>query len=56
MENILKKKNVFDTDGSNLLDILAIDYIDVNNTFTNNIVEIYKVLVLKLQERLSLMN
>ena len=39
-----KEKWVLDTDGSNLLDVLALDYIDVNNTFTNNIVEIYKVL------------
>ena len=38
------EKWVLDTDGSNLLDVLALDYIDVNNTFTNNIVEIYKVL------------
>ena len=39
-----KEKWVLDTDGSNLLDVLALDYIDANNTFTNNIVEIYKVL------------
>ena len=39
-----KEKWVLDTDGTNLIDILALDYIDVNNTFTNNIVEIYKVL------------
>ena len=33
-----------DTVGTNLLDILSLDYIDVNRTFSNNIIEIYKVL------------
>ena len=33
-----------DTDGSNLLDILSLDYIDRRNTFSNNIVEMYNVL------------
>jgi DNA-directed RNA polymerase beta' subunit len=35
---------VLDTIGSNLLDILAIDFIDANRTFSNDIVEIYEVL------------
>ena len=35
---------VLDTIGSNLLDVLALDYIDKNNTITNNIIEVYKVL------------
>jgi len=33
-----------DTVGSNLLDILALDYIDSTRTFTNNIIEIYNIL------------
>ena len=41
-----KKKEIWvlDTVGSNLLKILALDNIDVNNTVTNNIQEIYRVL------------
>ena len=35
---------VLDTVGSNLLDILALDYIDVNKTYTNDIQEIKHVL------------
>ena len=35
---------VLDTIGSNLLNVLSLDYIDKNNTITNNIVEVYKVL------------
>ena len=35
---------VLDTVGTNLLDVLALDYIDVNRTFTNDIQEIYRVL------------
>ena len=35
---------VLDTIGTNLLDILGIDYIDANKTFSNDIVEIYNVL------------
>jgi DNA-directed RNA polymerase II subunit RPB1 len=35
---------VLDTVGSNLLDILALDYINVNRTTSNNITEIYNVL------------
>ena len=39
-----KESWVLDTVGSNLIDILSLDYVDVNKTFTNNIVEMYKVL------------
>ena len=35
---------VLDTVGSNLLDILALDFIDYTRTTTNNIIEIYNVL------------
>ena len=35
---------VLDTVGSNLLDILAIDFIDPTRTITNNIVEIHNIL------------
>lgn len=35
---------VLDTVGTNLLDLLALDYIDINRTFTNDIQEINKVL------------
>jgi len=35
---------VLDTVGTNLLDILSLDYIDVNRTVTNDIQEIYRVL------------
>ena len=35
---------MLDTVGSNLLDILALDYIDSTRTFTNNIIEIYNIL------------
>ena len=35
---------VLDTDGTNLQDILALDYIDCEHTFSNNIVEMYSVL------------
>ena len=34
---------VLDTDGSNLLDVLALDYIDVNRTFSNDIIEMHDV-------------
>ena len=52
VQNIMKKENsyenveswVLDTDGTNLLDMLSIDYIDRENTFSNNIVEMYNVL------------
>ena len=53
---MLKKKNwVLDTDGSNLMDILALNYIDTNKTITNNIVEIYKVLGIE-AARIAIMN
>jgi len=35
---------VVDTVGTNLLDLLGLDYIDVNRTYTNDIQEIYRVL------------
>jgi DNA-directed RNA polymerase II subunit RPB1 len=35
---------VLDTVGSNLVDILGLDYIDNTRTFSNNVVEIYDVL------------
>ena len=41
-----KKKEIWvlDTVGTNLLDLLSLDYIDVNRTYTNDIQEIYSVL------------
>ena len=43
--NYVKKDNwVLDTVGSNLMDILALDYIDTKRTISNNIVEVYKTL------------
>jgi len=43
---VYKKQDIWvlDTVGTNLLDILGIDYIDNNRTFSNDIVEIYNVL------------
>ena len=35
---------VLDTVGTNLLDILGLDYIDTNETVSNSIIEIYKIL------------
>ena len=35
---------VLDTVGTNLIDILGLDYIDVNKTISNSIIEVYKVL------------
>ncbi len=35
---------VLDTVGTNLMELLELDYIDVNRTFTNDIQEIYRVL------------
>ena len=45
-EGVYKKTEVWvlDTVGTNLVDILALDYIDVNRTVTNDIREIHKVL------------
>jgi DNA-directed RNA polymerase II subunit RPB1 len=39
-----KETWVIDTVGTNLMDLLALDYIDVNRTITNDIQEIYRVL------------
>jgi len=43
---IFKKKDIWvlDTVGSNLLDILALDYIDMSRTISNDIMEVYNVL------------
>ncbi len=43
---IYKKQDIWvlDTIGTNLLDVLGLDYIDKNRTFSNDIVEIYNVL------------
>ena len=41
---VKKETWVLDTVGTNLLDILALDYIDANRTVTNDIQEIYRVL------------
>ena len=40
------KKNVWilDTTGSNLMDVLSLDYIDTNNTCTNDVREVFDVL------------
>ena len=51
-DEVIEKENdyinkefwVLDTVGSNLIDVLALDYINVNRTFTNNITEMYNVL------------
>ena len=45
-EGVYVKKDawVIDTVGTNLLDILALDFIDVNRTFTNDIQETYRIL------------
>jgi DNA-directed RNA polymerase beta' subunit len=39
-----KETWVLDSVGTNLLDLLALDYIDANRTYTNDIQEIYRVL------------
>jgi len=44
---VQKDKWVLDTVGSNLMEILALDYIDASKTVTNNIVEVYNVLGLE---------
>ena len=53
MLNVVKEENgsfvekdlwVIDTVGTNLLDILGLDFINPNKTFTNDIQEIYRVL------------
>jgi DNA-directed RNA polymerase II subunit RPB1 len=43
---VYKKQDIWvlDTIGTNLLDVLSLDYIDKNRTFSNDIVEIYNVL------------
>ena len=44
MKYIKKEEWVLDTVGTNLLDILALDFIDYTRTITNDIIEIYNVL------------
>ena len=46
VDGLYTKKDVWvlDTVGTNLIDLLALDYIDSNRTFTNDIQEIYRVL------------
>jgi len=39
-----KETWVLDTVGTNLIDLLALDYIDVNRTYTNDIQEVYRTL------------
>lgn len=43
---VYKKEDIWvlDTIGTNLLDVLGLDYIDNKRTFSNNIVEIYNIL------------
>ena len=43
-EYVRKDAWVLDTVGTNMLDILALDYIDTTKTYSNDIVEIYKLL------------
>ena len=43
-EYIQEETWVLDTDGSNLLDILALNYIDCNNTTSNHIQQVHKIL------------
>jgi len=43
-EYIQEESWVLDTDGSNLLDILALSYIDPNNTTSNHIQQVHKIL------------
>ena len=46
IDGIYKKKDVWvlDTVGTNLLELLGMDFVDSKNTITNDIIEIYKVL------------
>ena len=43
-EYIQEETWVIDTDGSNMLDILALDYIDPSNTTSNHIQQVHKIL------------
>ena len=43
-EYIQEETWVLDTDGSNILDILALNYIDSNNTTSNHIQQVHKIL------------
>ena len=46
LSGIYKKKDIWvlDTVGTNLLDVLGIDYIDYKRTFSNDICEVYNIL------------
>jgi DNA-directed RNA polymerase II subunit RPB1 len=46
VNGVYKKQDIWvlDTTGTNLMDVLALDYIDGSRTFSNDIVEIYNVL------------
>jgi len=50
-----KETWVLDTVGTNLMDLLALDYIDTHRTYTNDIQEIYRVLGVE-AARQSIMN
>jgi len=43
---VYKKQDIWvlDTIGTNMMDVLALDYIDASRTFSNNIVEVYETL------------
>ena len=43
-EYVQEETWVIDTDGSNMLDILALDYIDPSNTTSNHIQQVHKIL------------
>lgn len=42
-DNVLKDKYFLETDGTNLIEILNNKYIDVNNTFSNDIIEMISI-------------
>ena len=44
MKYVKKEEWVLDTVGTNLLEILSLDFIDYTRTTTNDIIEIYNVL------------
>ncbi len=52
---VKKETWVLDTIGTNLMQLLSLDYIDVNRTYTNDIQEIYRVLGIE-SARQAIMN
>ena len=44
--DVYKKQDIWvlDTTGTNMMDVLALDYIDTTRTFSNDIMEVYNVL------------